>query len=147
MAPEVLNKSKYTEKADVFSFGVLLTELFTGRVPYGDDAIHALHLAQQIVGGLRPSVAGLSSELVHIVEDCWLQDAKMRPNMSEITVRLRRLRSQQGAHDDVQSDAIADDDEVAGTEECLDAGGPDSMLLDVPEQELTSFGGQAQGNT
>ncbi|KAF0691992.1 hypothetical protein As57867_016840, partial [Aphanomyces stellatus] len=36
MAPEVLNSGKYTEKADIFSFGVILTELEMEIVPYSD---------------------------------------------------------------------------------------------------------------
>ena len=34
MAPEVITSHKYTEKADVFSFGVLLWELATRKPPY-----------------------------------------------------------------------------------------------------------------
>ena len=34
MAPEVIVSHKYTEKADVFSFGVLLWELATRKPPY-----------------------------------------------------------------------------------------------------------------
>jgi serine/threonine protein kinase len=36
MAPEVIEHKPYGEKADVFSFGILLWELLTGRVPYED---------------------------------------------------------------------------------------------------------------
>lgn len=34
MAPEVIAGHVYTEKADVFSFGVILWEMFTRKVPY-----------------------------------------------------------------------------------------------------------------
>ncbi|KAI9919831.1 hypothetical protein PsorP6_015436 [Peronosclerospora sorghi] len=34
MAPEVLGDRKYTEKADVFSFGIVVWEIFTGQCPY-----------------------------------------------------------------------------------------------------------------
>lgn len=34
MAPEVIVGQKYTEKADVFSFGVILWELATRKPPY-----------------------------------------------------------------------------------------------------------------
>ncbi|GLD94656.1 hypothetical protein PINS_up003280 [Pythium insidiosum] len=34
MAPEVLGNQKYTEKADVFSFGIVIWEIMTGECPY-----------------------------------------------------------------------------------------------------------------
>ncbi|KAI9918516.1 hypothetical protein PsorP6_011968 [Peronosclerospora sorghi] len=34
MEPEVLGNRKYTEKADVFSFGIVVWEIFTGQCPY-----------------------------------------------------------------------------------------------------------------
>ena len=34
MAPEYANSGKLTDKADVFSFGVVLLELITGCLPY-----------------------------------------------------------------------------------------------------------------
>lgn len=36
MAPEVLSGGSYTEKADLFSFGMVLLELMTGEVPYSE---------------------------------------------------------------------------------------------------------------
>lgn len=36
MAPEVIEHNPYREKADVFSFGILLWELLTGKIPYSD---------------------------------------------------------------------------------------------------------------
>jgi serine/threonine protein kinase len=34
MAPEVIARDKYSEKADVYSFGVLVVEVATGLLPY-----------------------------------------------------------------------------------------------------------------
>ncbi|XP_010508796.1 PREDICTED: protein kinase and PP2C-like domain-containing protein [Camelina sativa] len=36
MAPEILKKEMYTEKSDIYSFGILINELLTGVVPYTD---------------------------------------------------------------------------------------------------------------
>uniref|UniRef100_H3G576 Protein kinase domain-containing protein n=1 Tax=Phytophthora ramorum TaxID=164328 RepID=H3G576_PHYRM len=33
-APEILEGKRYTEKADIYSFGVVLSELDTGKIPY-----------------------------------------------------------------------------------------------------------------
>ncbi len=55
MAPEVIEHKPYGEKADVFSFGIVLWELLTGRVPYSDmtPLQAAVGVVQQ---GLRPTI-------------------------------------------------------------------------------------------
>jgi len=39
MAPEILRGEMYTEKADVYSFGVILWEMLTGEIPYMSRSI------------------------------------------------------------------------------------------------------------
>lgn len=34
MAPEILRGEKYEESSDTYSFGMVLIELFTGKVPH-----------------------------------------------------------------------------------------------------------------
>ena len=36
MAPEVLEKSRYTEAADIYSFGMILFELITETLPFAE---------------------------------------------------------------------------------------------------------------
>jgi serine/threonine protein kinase len=61
LAPEVMKKRQYTEKVDVYSFGIILWELYTRQMPFEEfkqlyqfDA----QLEEEIKRGLRPSIPG-----------------------------------------------------------------------------------------
>ena len=54
MAPEVLEGVKYTEKADVYSFAMVMYECLTGKEPFAD--VQSLSLAGKVIEGLRPDV-------------------------------------------------------------------------------------------
>ncbi|KAI9981744.1 hypothetical protein PInf_009509 [Phytophthora infestans] len=65
-APEVLEGARYSEKADIYSFGVVLSELDTGRIPYFDTVDHdgaklmPFQILQEVMAGtLRPSFSQL----------------------------------------------------------------------------------------
>ena len=53
IAPEVLNGKPYTQKSDIYSFGILMTVISTGKQPFNDKA-HGPGLMLKICEGLRP---------------------------------------------------------------------------------------------
>jgi len=36
LAPEIISNQKYTEKADVYSFGIIIWELLARKVPFAE---------------------------------------------------------------------------------------------------------------
>lgn len=96
MAPEVLQRNKYSEKADVYSFGIVLWEVFTGLRPYSDGEFQNMNQAQLMFNILennaRPPLEGMDAALQQLIVDCWNVDPKLRPSFSEAVVRLRRLK-------------------------------------------------------
>ncbi|CAB4061621.1 FRK [Lepeophtheirus salmonis] len=78
-APEAANYSKFSIKSDVWSFGILLTELVTyGRIPYpGMTNAEVLH---QVEHGYRMQCPQTCpSQLYDIMLECWHKDPMKRP--------------------------------------------------------------------
>ncbi|KAK8989079.1 hypothetical protein V6N11_030447 [Hibiscus sabdariffa] len=93
MAPEVIEHKPYDHKADVFSFGVVLWELLTGKLPY--ENLTPLQAAVGVVQkGLRPIIPKHTHpKFVELLERCWQQDPSLRPEFSEISNILEDLAS------------------------------------------------------
>ncbi|KAJ9546048.1 hypothetical protein OSB04_025755 [Centaurea solstitialis] len=91
MAPEVIEHRPYNHKADVFSFGIVLWELLTQKLPYTN--LTPLQAAIGVVQkGLRPAIPkNAHPEIVALLERCWHQDPSLRPEFSEIITILLLL--------------------------------------------------------
>jgi serine/threonine protein kinase len=100
MAPEVILGEKYTERADVYSFGIILWEIMTRREPYEDK--EAMQIVLEVVNkGLRPTIPTEFADcpLVPLMRDCWKEEPNHRPVFSVI---LSRLLAIEAAHCETQ---------------------------------------------
>ncbi|TMW55083.1 hypothetical protein Poli38472_013845 [Pythium oligandrum] len=105
IAPEVLQGERYSEKADIYSFGVLLVELDTCRHPYSKDVdgdgtttgpstSHTnTRIAMMVSAGvLKPSASrDAPRALKQLVSRCVTYNPAERPTAVEIHFELRNI--------------------------------------------------------
>lgn len=101
MAPEVLGHQKYTEKADVFSFAVVIWEVMTGRCPY--DGMSQIHVALGVLNrNLRPSIPrDCPPFFARLMKSCWNRQPELRPSFPHIVSAFRSYQSKL-MHQDVR---------------------------------------------
>ncbi|XP_017481728.1 PREDICTED: uncharacterized protein LOC108370808 isoform X2 [Rhagoletis zephyria] len=87
-APEAANYSKFSIKSDVWSFGILLTELVTyGRIPY-PGMTNAEVLTQVEHGYRMPAPPNCEPRLYEIMLECWHKDPMRRPTFETLQWKL-----------------------------------------------------------
>jgi len=89
MAPEVISKGLVDKKADVYSFGILLFELLTSKLPYSNQPDSVIkNLEVYVTSGLRPSDDRIPLQWQKLLDRCWNKDPKERPSFSEIETQI-----------------------------------------------------------
>ncbi|RIB30306.1 kinase-like domain-containing protein [Gigaspora rosea] len=90
VAPEVLHNRPYTMAADIYSFGVIMAEISTGKPPHYDIEYDE-SLAIQICNGLRPGFAkGTPECYTKLANQCMDANPSNRPTTSYICDELSR---------------------------------------------------------
>ncbi|GAB1605789.1 tyrosine-protein kinase Fer-like isoform X2 [Argonauta hians] len=92
-APEALNYGKYTSLCDVWSFGILMWEVFSsGLTPY--QGMSNAQAKERIDAGYRmPAPQGTPEEIYELMHKCWKYDPESRPHFDEINKELKKILS------------------------------------------------------
>jgi len=99
VAPEILsdNSMPYTEKADIYSFGLVLWEIVTGKTPY--EGKTTLQIVRMIDMGERPQIPDtVDPDYAQIIRDCWASDPFKRPTIDEVHERLLKVKEKYAAN-------------------------------------------------
>ncbi|XP_023289612.1 tyrosine-protein kinase Fer isoform X2 [Orussus abietinus] len=90
-APEALNFGKYTSLCDVWSYGVLIWEIFSkGGNPY--SGMSNSHAREKIDSGYRmPAPDGTPDEMYRLMLRCWEYEPEKRPHFDQIYTVVETL--------------------------------------------------------
>jgi serine/threonine protein kinase/tetratricopeptide (TPR) repeat protein len=91
MSPEQARGQRATPASDMYSFGLILQELFTGRSSHEDTDDPSTLMAWAVKGETRP-VTGLSSDLTTLINRLKSPVPTARPTAVETVERLDRIR-------------------------------------------------------
>jgi serine/threonine protein kinase len=88
MAPEFLDENPFSEASDVYSFAIVMWEIWSRQIPWG--GLQPMVIMRKVVDkGERPPVpAGMPAELRDLMCRCWADKADDRPTFSEIATLL-----------------------------------------------------------
>ncbi|KAG9300862.1 hypothetical protein G9A89_000004 [Geosiphon pyriformis] len=91
--PEVLRGENFTTAGDIYSYGMLLWELATGKPPFYDRD-HDQILIMAILDGARPKITSplIPPCIVEIIVKCWDPNPENRPTADEVWHKLVELR-------------------------------------------------------
>uniref|UniRef100_A0A915ISL9 Protein kinase domain-containing protein n=1 Tax=Romanomermis culicivorax TaxID=13658 RepID=A0A915ISL9_ROMCU len=99
LAPECFTKRSWTKASDVWSFGILMYEVFTnGAEPYADMNLEdAKNLSKYISKGGHPAeIPGLNPLMREIMLSCWKLREEERPTMEQLQILLLQTYRQYG---------------------------------------------------
>ncbi|XP_015890194.3 serine/threonine/tyrosine-protein kinase HT1 [Ziziphus jujuba] len=99
MAPELFSldplpsggKLQYDHKVDVYSFSIVLWELLTNTTPF--KGRNSVMVAYATAKKIRPCLENIPKDLVPLLQSCWGEDPKSRPEFMEITVSLSNYQN------------------------------------------------------
>lgn len=85
MAPEVFEGSNYSEKCDVFSWGIILWEVITRKKPFDEIGGSAFCIMWAVHRGTRPPlIKDLPEPIETLMTRCWDKEPSQRPSMNEV---------------------------------------------------------------
>lgn len=95
MAPEIMKDEKYTNKVDIYGFGITLWEVVCAKVPFDDIKDDRQKIISAVTSGQRPAfppeVLANVKVVKDVVEKCWADDPNSRPTAKELVSQMQTL--------------------------------------------------------
>uniref|UniRef100_A0A7N9AY14 receptor protein-tyrosine kinase n=1 Tax=Mastacembelus armatus TaxID=205130 RepID=A0A7N9AY14_9TELE len=131
MAPESIFDCIYTVQSDVWSYGILLWEIFSlGKSPYPSMAVDS-RFYKMVKRGYQMSQPDFApTEIYMIMKMCWNLEPTQRPTFSKISQMIKRLLGDQ--HEQEQQQVT--EGEECGEPLCCDS--PSDQTCDHEEEEV-----------
>eukprot|EP00002_Diphylleia_rotans_P011899 TRINITY_DN233_c0_g2_i11.p1 TRINITY_DN233_c0_g2~~TRINITY_DN233_c0_g2_i11.p1 ORF type:complete len:1491 (-),score=353.01 TRINITY_DN233_c0_g2_i11:2172-6428(-) len=97
MAPEVIRGHEYTKKADIYSYAVIMWEVFTRQEPYQGELVESVtvRVSEQ---GLRPDlkeVKDANEAMKELMVTCWSPKPDDRPEFAEIAKSILLIQEKE----------------------------------------------------
>ena len=80
MAPEMLEEQTFTEKSDVYSFAIVLWEIWSRRSPWATDP-PAIVISRVVLKRARPPVPKMPTDLRELMCRCWAPQTRRPANL------------------------------------------------------------------
>ena len=91
MAPELLTGDLFTDKVDVYAFGVVLNEILCRRQPF--FGIDPQRISELVKRGDRPDMSpSIPEEVKQLIKACWAPDAACRPDFKHVQAQLSEIQ-------------------------------------------------------
>lgn len=126
-SPEALRMQRWTVKADVWSFGVVLYEIFDfGGLPYAGHSNKEV-IDMIIACDLLPQPAACPDNVYALMKNCFRESELLRPTFAELHAQLQGLRTEEPRVEVPQR--TRDDSESSGGSLYYYTGGQASAIL------------------
>jgi serine/threonine protein kinase len=90
-APELLSGQEYDTSVDIFSFGIVLWEIWCRKLPFNTYSFD-YEAADAIRRGERPPVpSDCSSCYYELMKQCWSHNKGQRPDFALVEESLKQL--------------------------------------------------------
>ncbi|KAJ8281598.1 hypothetical protein COCON_G00041170 [Conger conger] len=139
MAPESIFDCVYTVQSDVWSYGILLWEIFSlGKSPYPSILVDT-KFYKMIKCGYQMSRPNFAPpEMYSIMKLCWSLEPTDRPTFSKISQLIQRLlgdEPEQKVYENVDADQLEGPPEPCDATQCCEGSCDQTQSCDQDEEE------------